>query len=191
MYSTSCCKSWTTGRLTDNKGRIANFKNTIIIMTSNIGSDVIREKFSQIDGNNEEEIVAETKEQLFNVLKHTVRPEFLNRIDDVVMFRPLSRGNIREIVELQLHGVGEQLAEQDIHLTMSPEAMDWLAAEGYSPEFGARPLKRVIKKRVLRQLSKQMLAGAIPPGSELVLDVFDDKVVFRQARENERALEIA
>ncbi|NJC27737.1 ATP-dependent chaperone ClpB [Neolewinella antarctica] len=179
------------GRLTDNKGRVANFKNTIIIMTSNIGSEVIREKFSQIDGNNEEEIVEETKEQLFNILKQTVRPEFLNRIDDVVMFRPLSRGNIREIVELQLHEVSVQLAEQDIHLTMSHEAMDWLAAEGYSPEFGARPLKRVIKKRVLRQLSKQMLAGSIQPGSELVLDVFDNVVVFRKARENEGALEIA
>ena len=160
-------------------------------MTSNIGSEIIREKFAQIDGNNEEEIVVETKEQLFNVLKQTVRPEFLNRIDDVVMFRPLSRGNIREIVELQFHGVAEQLAEQDIKLTMSPEAMDWLAAEGYSPEFGARPLKRVIKKRVLRQLSKQMLSGDVQPGSELVLDVFDGVVVFRGARDNERVMEIA
>jgi len=150
---------------------------------------LIREKFSRIDGNNEEEIVEETKEQLFNVLKQTVRPEFLNRIDDVVMFRPLSRGDIRQIVELQLHEVTEQLAEQDILLTVAPEAMDWLAAEGYNPEFGARPLKRVIKKRVLRQLSKQMLAGDIQPGSQLVLDVFDDVVVFRKARENERVAE--
>ncbi|OAV43323.1 ATP-dependent chaperone ClpB [Lewinella sp. 4G2] len=178
------------GRLTDNKGRTANFKNTIIIMTSNIGSEVIREKFSHINGNNEEEIVEETKEQLFNVLKQTVRPEFLNRIDDVVMFRPLSRGNIREIVELQLQQMREQLAEQDIHISMSHEAMDWLAAEGYSPEFGARPLKRVIKKRVLRQLSKQMLAGDILPGSRMVLDVFDDVVVFRKEREQEQVVEI-
>ncbi len=177
------------GRLTDNKGRMANFKNTIVIMTSNIGSDLIRERFSQIDGNNEEEIVEETKEQLFNVLKQTVRPEFLNRIDDVVMFRPLSRGDIRQIVELQLREVTEQLAEQDIILTVAPEAMDWLAAEGYNPEFGARPLKRVIKKRVLRQLSKQMLANEIQPGSQLVLDVFNDLVVFRNARETERVAE--
>ena len=160
------------GRLTDNKGRVANFKNTIVIMTSNIGSDVIREKFSQIDGNNEEEIVEETKDMLFNVLKQTVRPEFLNRIDDVVMFRPLSRRDIRQIVELQLNEVKQQLAEQDIRLTVAPEAMDWLAAEGYNPEFGARPLKRVIKKRVLRQLSKQMLQGDLQPGSQIVLDVF-------------------
>jgi len=156
------------GRLTDNKGRVANFKNTIVIMTSNIGSD----------GNNEDEIVEETKEQLFNVLKQTVRPEFLNRIDDVIMFRPLTRGNIREIVEIQLRQVREQLAEQDIRLTFAPEAMDWLAAEGYS------------QKRVLRQLSKQMLAGDITPGSELVLDVFDDVVVFRKARESERTVEL-
>ncbi len=178
------------GRLTDNKGRVANFKNTIIIMTSNIGSEIIREKFGQIDEHNEEEIVAETKDTLFEVLKKSVRPEFLNRIDDVVMFRPLSRSNIREIVELQLHAVAEQLKDQDIHLTMSKQAMDWLAAEGYSPEFGARPLKRVIKKRVLRQLSKQLLANDIQPGSELVLDVFDGVVVFRKARVGERAMEI-
>jgi ATP-dependent Clp protease ATP-binding subunit ClpB len=174
------------GRLTDNKGRVANFKNTIIIMTSNIGSEIIREHFSHIDGNNEEEIVETTKEQVFALLKQTVRPEFLNRIDDVVMFRPLSRDNIRQIVELQLNQVREQLAEQNITLTIAPEAMDWLAAEGYSPEFGARPLKRVIKKRVLRQLSKQMLEKSVLPGSQLVLDVFDDVVVFRQAREQER-----
>ncbi len=174
------------GRLTDNKGRVANFKNTIIIMTSNIGSEVIREKFSQITAGNEEEIIEETKETLFNVLKQTVRPEFLNRIDDVVMFRPLSRGDIRQIVELQLDEIKRQLTEQDITLTVAPEAMDWLAAEGYNPEFGARPLKRVIKKRVLRELSKQMLAGEVKPGAQVVLDVFGDVVVFRQAREGER-----
>jgi len=174
------------GRLTDNKGRVANFKNTIVIMTSNIGSDLIRERFSHIDGNNEDRIVEETKEELFNVLKQTVRPEFLNRIDDVVMFRPLNRTDIRQIVELQLNEVRKQLTEQDIVLTMTNEAMDWLAAEGYSPEFGARPLKRVIKKRVLRQLSKQILESSVTPGSQLVLDVFDDVVVFRQAREQEQ-----
>ena len=153
---------------------------------SNIGSDLIRERFSHIDGDNEDRIVEETKEELFNVLKQTVRPEFLNRIDDVVMFRPLNRTDIRQIVELQLNEVRKQLAEQDIVLTMTNEAMDWLAAEGYSPGFGARPLKRVIKKRVLRQLSKQILESSVTPGSQLVLDVFDDVVVFRQAREQEQ-----
>jgi ATP-dependent Clp protease ATP-binding subunit ClpB len=179
------------GRLTDNKGRVANFKNAIIIMTSNMGSDIIRERFSQIDARNEDEIVASTKEELFGLLKQTVRPEFLNRIDDIVMFKPLSRQNIREIVELQLIKVREQLENQNIVLTIAPEAMDWLAAEGYSPEFGARPLKRVIKKRVLRQLSKQMLEGSVTAGSHMVLDVFDGVVVFRKARDNERVAETA
>ncbi|MEM6398438.1 MAG: ATP-dependent chaperone ClpB [Bacteroidota bacterium] len=173
------------GRLTDNKGRVANFKNCIIIMTSNLGSEVIREKFAQIDELNEDEIVAETKDQLFQLLKQTLRPEFLNRIDDLIMFRPLSRANIREIVELQLNQLVDQLAEQDIKLTVSPQAMDWLAKEGYSPEFGARPLKRVIQKRVLRQLSKQMLDGSVQPGSQIVFDEFDGVVVFRAAREQE------
>ncbi|MEO0731635.1 MAG: ATP-dependent chaperone ClpB [Bacteroidota bacterium] len=179
------------GRLTDNKGRVANFRNTIVIMTSNIGSDLIRERFSQLNGDNEEEIVESTKEELFSLLKQTVRPEFLNRIDDVVMFRPLSRGDIRQIVELQLTDIRQTLLAQDIHLTIAPEAMDWLAAEGYNPEFGARPLKRVIKKRVLRQLSRQMLEGSIVPGSEMVLDVFGDVVVFRKARAGEAVAETA
>ncbi|MEL6392767.1 MAG: ATP-dependent chaperone ClpB, partial [Bacteroidota bacterium] len=173
------------GRLTDNKGRVANFKNCIIIMTSNLGSEVIREKFAQIDELNEEEIIAETKDQLFQLLKQTLRPEFLNRIDDLIMFRPLSRQDIRQIVELQLNMLVDQLAEQDIELQVSPQAMDWLAKEGYSPEFGARPLKRVIQKRVLRQLSKQMLDGSVKPGSRIVLDEFDGVVVFRAAREKE------
>ncbi|MEM6879704.1 MAG: AAA family ATPase, partial [Bacteroidota bacterium] len=173
------------GRLTDNKGRVANFKNCIIIMTSNLGSEVIREKFAQIDELSEEEIIAETKDQLFQLLKQTLRPEFLNRIDDLIMFRPLSRQDIRQIVELQLNLLVDQLAEQDIELQVSPQAMDWLAKEGYSPEFGARPLKRVIQKRVLRQLSKQMLDGSVKPGSRIVLDEFDGVVVFRAAREKE------
>ncbi|MEM8584915.1 MAG: ATP-dependent chaperone ClpB [Bacteroidota bacterium] len=173
------------GRLTDNKGRVANFKNCIIIMTSNLGSEVIREKFAQIDELNEEEVILETKDQLFQLLKQTLRPEFLNRIDDLIMFRPLSRANIREIVELQLNQLVNQLSEQDIKLTVSPQAMDWLAREGYSPEFGARPLKRVIQKRVLRQLSKQMLDGSVQPGSQIVFDEFDGVVVFRAAREQE------
>jgi ATP-dependent Clp protease ATP-binding subunit ClpB len=173
------------GRLTDNKGRVANFKNTIIIMTSNIGSDLIRTNFEDINEANEEEIVEKTRNVVFDLLKKTVRPEFLNRIDDVIMFRPLSRKDIRDIVELQLKKVKATLAEQDITLDITPQAMDFLADEGYHPEFGARPLKRVIQKRVLRQLSKQLLDGSVTPGSHLMLDVFDDVVVFRQARKEE------
>lgn len=169
------------GRLTDNKGRVANFKNTIIIMTSNIGSDIIRENFSRIDRGNEEEIVDNTRNLVYELLKKSVRPEFLNRIDEVIMFRPLSRKDIRGIVEIQLNQLKHTLAEQGISLAITPQAMDWLAHEGYHPEFGARPLKRVIQKRVLRQLSRQMLEGTIEPESHIVLDVFDDVVVFRKA----------
>lgn len=169
------------GRLTDNKGRVANFKNTIIIMTSNIGSDIIRENFSRIDDENEDEIVENTRNLVYELLKKSVRPEFLNRIDEVIMFRPLSRKDIRGIVEIQLNNLKNVLTEQGISLAITPQAMDWLADEGYHPEFGARPLKRVIQKRVLRQLSRQMLEGTIEPNSHIVLDVFDDVVVFRKA----------
>ncbi len=177
------------GRLTDNKGRVANFKNTVIIMTSNIGSDRIRQNFAEIaEGGDEEAIVERTRREVFDQLKHTVRPEFLNRIDEVIMFHPLSKADIRQIVELQLDGLRKQLKEQDITLAVAPQAMDWLAEEGYDPEFGARPLKRVIQKRVLRQLSRQMLEGTIHPGQHLVLDVFDNVVVFRKAIKDEEEL---
>jgi ATP-dependent Clp protease ATP-binding subunit ClpB len=168
------------GRLTDNKGRVANFKNTIIIMTSNIGSDIIRENFERMKEEDKDEVIEKTKNLVFEILKQSVRPEFLNRIDEVIMFRPLSKSDIRGIVELQLNDLRKMLAKQDIKLTITPQAMDWLAEEGYHPEFGARPLKRVIQKRVLNQLSKQMLLGEIVPNSRIVLDVFDEVVVFRQ-----------
>ncbi|MCG8326096.1 MAG: ATP-dependent chaperone ClpB [Chitinophagales bacterium] len=168
------------GRLTDNKGRLADFKNTIIIMTSNIGSNLIRENFADMIPGDEERVVMETEEQVFELLKQSVRPEFLNRIDETIMFRPLSKSNIRAIVELQLQDLKHTLLKQDIHLTVAVHAMDWLAEEGYHPEFGARPLKRVIQKRVLNELSKQMLLHKVQAGSSIVLDVFEDKVVFRQ-----------
>lgn len=173
------------GRLTDNKGRVANFKNTIVIMTSNIGSELIRENFADITESNAEVVIDKTKNVVYDLLKQSVRPEFLNRIDEVVMFRPLSRKDIRQIVAIQLAAVRKQLAEQEITLHLTSQAMDWLADEGYDPEFGARPLKRVIKKRVLRQLSKQMLEGSVTAGSEMVLDVFDGVVVFRKPLEGE------
>ncbi|MCB9286950.1 MAG: ATP-dependent chaperone ClpB [Lewinellaceae bacterium] len=167
------------GRLTDNKGRIADFKNTIIIMTSNIGSGLIRDNFANMAPGEEEVVIENTREQVFELLKQAVRPEFLNRIDEVIMFRPLSRKDIRQIVELQLSELRQTLAQQEIQLSIAPQAMDWLAEEGYHPEFGARPLKRVIQKRVLNELSKQMLLNKVQPRSHIVLDVFDDKVVFR------------
>lgn len=169
------------GRLTDNKGRVANFRNAIIIMTSNIGSDVISDNFRSMTSDNELEVFEKTQELVFEILKKSVRPEFLNRIDEVIMFKPLSQKDIRDIVEIQLADLKQTLLKQEeIELEVAPEAMDWLAAEGYHPEFGARPLKRVIQKRVLNELSKQMLLGKVEPKSKVVLDVFDGVVVFRQ-----------
>ncbi|MBX2872067.1 MAG: ATP-dependent chaperone ClpB [Saprospiraceae bacterium] len=177
------------GRLTDSKGRVANFKNTIIIMTSNMGSEVIREKFQDIDDHNKEEVMEQTQLLVFDLLKRSVRPEFLNRIDEVIMFSPLSRKDIRGIVELQLNDLKATLSEQEITIAIAPEAMDWLAQEGYHPEFGARPLKRLIQKKVLKQLSKQILLGKVKAGSHVVLDVFDGVVVFRQAIKEDELLE--
>ncbi|MCB9292172.1 MAG: ATP-dependent chaperone ClpB [Lewinellaceae bacterium] len=167
------------GRLTDNKGRVADFKNTIIIMTSNIGSGLIRDNFANMAPGEEEAVIENTREQVFELLKQAVRPEFLNRIDEVIMFRPLSRKDIRRIVQLQLEELKQTLAHQEIQLSIASPAMDWLAEEGYHPEFGARPLKRVIQKRVLNELSKQMLLNKVKPKSHIVLDVFDGQVVFR------------
>jgi ATP-dependent Clp protease ATP-binding subunit ClpB len=168
------------GRLTDNKGRVANFKNTIIIMTSNIGSDYIRESFENVKSGEEDIILEKTKDVVFNILKGTVRPEFLNRIDEVIMFKPLSKKDIASIVRIQLKDLEDILHKQEIEIDYTPEALEWLAEEGFQPEFGARPLKRVITKRVLHELSKQILVDKIKPKSKILLDVFDDTVVFRQ-----------
>lgn len=168
------------GRLTDNKGRVANFKNTVIIMTSNMGSELIRERFAHLNPENEEELVASTQAAVFELLKMSVRPEFLNRIDEVIMFRPLDRKNIRSIIDIQLLEVKALLAKQEIKIEFTPQLRAWLADEGFNPEFGARPLKRVITKKILHEISKQILMGKISPKSDVLLDVFDDKIVVRQ-----------
>jgi len=168
------------GRLTDNKGRVVNFKNTIIIMTSNIGSDVIQENFEKMTEGNQEETIEKTQNMVFDILKQSVRPEFLNRIDEVVMFRPLSKKDIRTITELQLNDLCKLMEEQGIQLDFTKHAMDWLADEGFHPEFGARPLKRVIQRKVLNKLSDALLLGEIEPNSKATLDVFDGTVVFRK-----------
>lgn len=167
------------GRLTDNKGRTANFKNTIIIMTSNIGSHIIQDNFEDMVDDNKEEVMAKTKNQVFDLLKKTIRPEFLNRIDETIMFTPLTREDIRGIVDLQFVHLQKLLAEQDIKITATDEALDWLGQLGYDPQFGARPLKRVMQKKVLNELSKQILAGTIANDSHIVLDMFDNQFVFR------------
>ncbi len=166
------------GHLTDNKGRTVNFKNTIIIMTSNTGSHIIQENFSHLSDDNRDEIIAKTRNEVFDLLKQSIRPEFLNRIDEVIMFTPLSRDEIGDIVRLQFAHVQKQLAEQNIFITASDEAMDWLAQLGYDPIYGARPLKRVIQKRILNELSKEILSGKVSRDSIIRLDVFDGKFVF-------------
>lgn len=166
------------GRLTDNKGRMVNFKNTIIIMTSNIGSHLIQENFSLLSEENKEEVIAKTKNEVFELLKKSVRPEFLNRIDEIIMFTPLNREEIRDIVSLQFKAVKQSLADIGVILEASEEALDWLAQLGYDPQFGARPLKRVIQKRILNELSKQILAGEVDKDSKIKLDVFNQQFVF-------------
>ncbi|MBS1523158.1 MAG: ATP-dependent chaperone ClpB [Bacteroidetes bacterium] len=175
------------GRLTDNKGRVVNFKNTIIIMTSNIGSNLIQENFQDYDEKNKETVIAKTKNQLFELLRQTIRPEFLNRIDEIIMFTPLSRDEIGEIVKLQFKHVQDSLAEMGVSIEASDEALDWLAQLGYDPQFGARPLKRVIQKKILNELSKQILSGKIDKDSKIKLDMFDNQFVFLNTHEPEHA----
>ncbi|MEE9407521.1 MAG: ATP-dependent chaperone ClpB [Polaribacter sp.] len=166
------------GRLTDNKGRVADFKNTIIIMTSNIGSHIIQEKFS--DPKADFDVVTElAKIEVLGLLKQSVRPEFLNRIDDVIMFTPLKQSDIFKIVKLQIALLKKMIGKQEITLDATDEAITYLAKKGYQPEFGARPVKRVIQKEILNQLSKEILSGKITTDSIILIDAFDDKLVFR------------
>lgn len=166
------------GRLTDNKGRLADFKNTIIIMTSNMGSHIIQEKFENLKGSIEAATEA-AKTEVLGLLKQTVRPEFINRIDEIVMFTPLTKANIKQIVGLQLQSVTKMLAHQNITMDATPEAIAYLAEKGYDPQFGARPVKRVIQREVLNQLSKEILGGKVTTDSIILLDCFDGQLVFR------------
>ncbi len=166
------------GRLTDNKGRVVNFKNTIIIMTSNIGSTIIQENFESMNELNKEEALARTKREVFDLLKKSIRPEFLNRIDEVIMFRPLTREDVKNIVQIQFSGIAKMLEANSIKITATEEAIDWLAQLGYDPQFGARPIKRVVQKKILNELSKQILGGKVQKDSEIVVDVFGNEFVF-------------
>ena len=165
------------GRLTDNKGRVADFKNTIIIMTSNMGSHIIQEKFENVKDLDTAMIAAKT--EVLGLLKQSVRPEFINRIDDIVMFSPLTQKDIKEIVGLQLKGVKKMLSKQHIVLDATEEAIDYLSAKGFDPQFGARPVKRVVQREVLNKLSKEILAGKVHTDSIILLDEFNDELVFR------------
>jgi ATP-dependent Clp protease ATP-binding subunit ClpB len=175
------------GRLTDNKGRVANFKNTIVIMTSNIGSHIIQENYNHVDDKtNLSSLFEKTKEEVMEVVKKSLRPEFLNRIDEVIMFPPLLRKEVREIVTIQLHILAQRLRKNDIVLKVSPEALEWLSEKGYDPQFGARPVKRVLQKDVLNILSKHLLAGTIDKTAPVVLDMFEGTLVFRKEIDGEK-----
>ncbi len=167
------------GRLTDNKGRVVNFKNTIIIMTSNMGSHIIQENFSDLKDKDVDEVVENTKEQVMDLLKQMLRPEFLNRVDDVVMFHPLMKKEIKGIIRIQLEGLKKTLAEQGITLEFSDYALEYLMERGYDPQYGARPLKRVIQKEVVNLLSRKIIGGEIDKTKTVLIDVFDGVVVAR------------
>ena len=167
------------GRLTDNKGRVVNFKNTIIIMTSNLGSDLIREKFEKLTANNREEIIEESKKTVLDMLKQTIRPEFLNRIDEIIMFAPLTKSETRQIVDLQINSVYKMLKENGVELRVTDDARDFIATEGYDPQFGARPVKRVIQKRLLNDLSKALLAQTVDRSKPIVVEKKGDGLTFQ------------
>lgn len=176
------------GRLTDNKGRTVNFKNTIIIMTSNIGSQVIQDAFEDVTGDNVEELTEKAKTEVMALLRQTIRPEFLNRIDEIIMFRPLLKEEIRDIIRIQLEGLRQMAANNSITLQYSDYLVDYLAENGFDPQFGARPLKRLIQKQLVNQLSKKILSGDVDIRQPLLADVFDNIVVFRnEAAEKEKA----
>jgi ATP-dependent Clp protease ATP-binding subunit ClpB len=167
------------GRLTDNKGRVVNFKNTIIIMTSNLGSQLIQENLSRMTADNAGEILEETREDLLDLLKRTIRPEFLNRIDETIIFTPLSRSEIREIVKLQFDQIIERVSRHEFSVHITEAAIDWLASVGYDPHFGARPVKRLLQKYVLNALSKKILSGELEENKPVWIDVSEDELIFR------------
>ena len=167
------------GRLTDNKGRTADFKNTIIIMTSNIGSHLIQENISHIDSQNRDEVIDKTRKEVFDLLKKSIRPEFLNRVDEIIMFKPLTKEEIRDIAELQLNNVITMLANNGIGLNFTENAINLIAEEGYDPMFGARPLKRVIQRKVLNELSKMILSGNVNRDDTITVDADGDSITFR------------
>ena len=166
------------GRLTDNKGRVVNFKNTIIVMTSNIGSQMIRENFEKINDLNHDEIVEQTKNEVMNLLKKVVRPEFLNRIDEIIMFAPLNEKQIAEIVKIQLNNISNMLADNGVRLQVTERALEFIAREGYDPQFGARPVKRAIQRYILNDLSKEIISGKLDNEKIITVDYRDNKLVF-------------
>lgn len=167
------------GRLTDNKGRVVNFKNTIVIMTSNMGSHIIQENFAELEGKDIEQVVDATRDQVMELLRQTLRPEFLNRIDDIIMFQPLLRKEIKGIIRIQLESLKQQLLTQGINLQFTDYALDYLVQRGFDPQYGARPLKRVIQKDIINLLSRKIIGGEIDKAKPVLIDVFDGVVAIR------------
>jgi ATP-dependent Clp protease ATP-binding subunit ClpB len=167
------------GRLTDNKGRTADFRNTIVIMTSNIGSGTIQARINQINEKNKDEILEKTQREVFDLLKKTIRPEFLNRIDEIIMFTPLNKEEIREIVKIQFDNVSGMLRKSNIDIGISDAAVDYIATAGFDPQYGARPIKRVLQREVLNELSRMIISGAVDPTSRIMVDVKDGKLLFK------------
>ena len=166
------------GRLTDNKGRVVDFKNTIIIMTSNLGSQLIREKTESLSASNREQVLEDTRKSVFELLKQVIKPEFLNRIDDLIMFTPLAEAEIAQIVRLQVEGVAKMLKNNGIDLKLTPKAIDLIASEGFDPQFGARPIKRALQRLLLNELSNKIIARSIDKEKPIVVDEVDGKLVF-------------
>jgi len=178
------------GRLTDSKGRVVNFKNTIVIMTSNIGSQIIQDNYDKAKDPEDAELFDRTKLDVMLALKSSLRPEFLNRIDEIIMFTPLGKAQIESIVKLQLHLLSERLEKADIHLVVTPDSLSYLADKGYDPQYGARPVKRTIQKEVMNELSKYILSGKVDKSEAVVLDVFDGQIVFRKKIDAEALIEV-
>jgi len=178
------------GRLTDAKGRVVNFKNTIVIMTSNLGSQIIQENYEGVKDPDDDELFERTKSEVMELVKISLRPEFLNRVDEVIMFTPLHRNQIEDIVKLQLRLLSERLEKADIHLVITPDALTYLGEKGYDPQYGARPVKRVIQREVMNQLSRAILGGKIDKNEPVVLDVFDGEIVFRKRIDEEALIEV-
>jgi ATP-dependent Clp protease ATP-binding subunit ClpB len=179
------------GRLTDNKGRVVNFKNTIIIMTSNVGSHLIQENMEKLTDKNRKEILENTREQVFDLLKSSIPPEFLNRIDDVIMFAPLTKNEIKDIVRLQFNRIAAMLRENEIEVTISEDAVQWIADQGYDPQYGARPIKRLLEKNVVSELSKAILKGTVTKENSILIDCRNNMLVFQNQGVKNRSRHIS
>jgi ATP-dependent Clp protease ATP-binding subunit ClpB len=168
------------GRLTDNKGRTVNFRNVIIIMTSNLGSEIIRDKMDKFDNDLPEKEEELLRKEIFTLLRRTLKPEFLNRVDEIVMFKPLDRKQIREIVKIQLAGIEHMLSDYQLKLLVEDKAIDWLSEKGYDPQLGARPVKRLIQKEIVNELSKEIIGGNVSKEDTIIVDVKDGHLTFRK-----------